>query len=191
MRTCACPILSVVFRLSTFTQVCRTLLRATEKKSLWIHLLICLDYTCAPDIPPHVNIDSLSYDKVRSIVVDAVRSYVHVTDGADVTYEVRHRILLECASGSVVSETGSPYGGDTMRLSPGGRYFFIVLADPHVAKRLQIYDLHDGGRCIWFFEAVCQLLDFDFECRQDGSILVAVAHTTSMYSGPADGWAVW
>ena len=107
---------------------------------------------------------------------------MHATDGAEVTYGLRHRVLLEDVFGSRTS-IQCLFKCDIMQLSPGGRYFFIVLADRHVPRRLQMYDLHDGGRCVWSFLAPYRLRCFDFESRQDGSILVAVVHTISIHSG--------
>ena len=58
---------------SEAAQSCRTLqsFLAQPNRPLWLHLLGQLDEFHAPSLPPHVNLDSLSSDRLKELVIRA------------------------------------------------------------------------------------------------------------------------
>ena len=44
-------------------------------RAMWLSRMQALDFDCAPDIAPHVDLANLSTDLIRSLVVRAVLSY--------------------------------------------------------------------------------------------------------------------
>lgn len=63
-----------MLELSVF-QTCRAFHLLSDSKLLWMTLLAKLDYDQAPDVGPHVDLDSLQAKEVKQLVIRAMRNY--------------------------------------------------------------------------------------------------------------------
>lgn len=53
---------------------CKTLHLLSDSKRLWMTFLANLDYDQAPDVGPHIDLDSLQTKEVKQLVIRAMRS---------------------------------------------------------------------------------------------------------------------
>ena len=81
-----------------------------------------LDQAHAPNVPPHLLLDSLSWEEIRKLVIKAYRRARNTENVPRVTHEV----VIPLNSENELSSFGNPlgWGVDTMLL-PGGKYFLI------------------------------------------------------------------
>lgn len=152
---------------STPYKTCSSLRDILTTRHLWLVQLQNLDQTCAPDLPPHVNIDILSCQDLRSLVINAIRSYESLRHGIT-------RYSQRTSFGPLVRGAEIGKIGDNSRLSPGGRYLFIYWQN----IKLEIFDLHDNNSCVWVYDKEelhhPKALQYAFEMNMDGTITILI-----------------
>lgn len=164
--------------LSGILQVCHILKDAVRTKSLWLYNLRNLDRLCSPNIPPHVDPVSLPYSVLRARVLEAIRWRKRVEHG-EAHYQRHRRVNLAKGSEEVgVIQSREPKHDETIKLSAGGRFLFVVMEDKSGFEHLKIYDLEDDDACVWTFKAVKKIQAFDFELHNNGSLCVAILDRT-------------
>ena len=121
---------------------------------------------------------SLPCDVLRARVVEALRWRKRVEDG-EAQYRRHRRVNLAKGSEKVGTiQSRQPKHDETIKLSAGGRFLFVVMEDDSKFEHLKVYDLEDDDACIWTFKAVKKIHSFDFELRNDGSLRVAILDRT-------------
>ena len=140
---------------------------------------------CAPDLPEHIDLNTLSYAKVREIAVRALRSYCLMTRGPTPTanYSLIRSIAAPLQRNT--SDIDSPFVRHA-RLSPGGRYLLCQVSSVRY-NELRLLDLENEDICVWSFdigtisEALrndrCLILSSITMCSDEG-IIVAIAGTS-------------
>lgn len=140
-------------------------------RHLWLVQLQNLDQAYAPDLPPHIKVDTLSYHDLRTLVVNAVRSYESLSRG--MAHYVQRASVVPGIQGYRFGEILTP------KLSPGGQYLFIQWTE----NTLQIFDLYDNDACVWTYDKpefrFTPLLKFTFEINADRTITILIVIQSS------------
>ena len=123
-------------------QTCRSLQILSLSRSLWMKKVPELDATCAPSLPPHVPLGTLSDSELRGAILASSRSFDRFMKG-EVRYGNQRSIVLPPLY-HVAPYDSSPFCTETLKLTPGGR--FLVVSSIEV---VHVIDVHHGGRCIW------------------------------------------
>ena len=167
-------------------KTCTELRDAVRSKLVWLINLRRLDHTCAPNVPFGVDVTDLPYEKLRAIVIEACRIHKNAMAGH---VENRFRQQIKLVDPIVVNgpdgERALPHGvardSGAVRLSPDGRYLFVTRQrtfEPFFQTHtLQVYDLHDSGRCFWNLPTLGLLTSFDVSMGENGSLLLAIGDT--------------
>lgn len=146
-------------------KACSIFREILTSRHLWLIQLQSLDQECAPDLPPHINIDTLSLQALRTLVVNAIRSNESISQGT-----VQYTRRASVATSSHIKNNCSI---SDARLSPGGQYLFVRWMN----NKLGIFDLHDNNSCVWSYEEKESFengLRFAFEMNADGTIIVLI-----------------
>ncbi|KAL5522488.1 hypothetical protein ACEPAG_8504 [Sanghuangporus baumii] len=165
----------------SFERTCTHARDTVLTRLLWLKKMDELGQHCAPDLPPNVDIDSLTAHDLRRIVVNALRTYRSVTKFQSPVAEYESiRTIFPSPPQSI--SPGQVYHFRNVKIAPGGRYLFMrCIADNYI--QLRLLDLAKEDRCIWSVDfgrlheniATCyDHLHYDFEVRGDGSVALAL-----------------
>ena len=159
-------------------QTCRSLRDAIVCRHFWLKRLQLLDQEHAPDLPPHVNVDSLTYHELRDLVVRARRRVLNCTGSSPL--RVSREMVIPISQENVNNILGQTlgWGADTL-LVPGGRYFLLKWP----AGYLQCWDVATKD-CMWTYPRIPRNVSdtswvlsrccFACDVQMDGYVHVAV-----------------
>ncbi|OCB86583.1 hypothetical protein A7U60_g6260 [Sanghuangporus baumii] len=171
----------------SFERTCTHARDTVLTRLLWLKKMDELGQHCAPDLPPNVDIDSLTAHDLRRIVVNALRTYRSVTKFQSPVAEYESMRIIFPSPPQNISP-GQVYRFCDVKMAPGGRYLFMrcIVGD---YDQLRLLDLEKEDRCIWSVDferlheniATCyDHLHYDFEVRDDGSVVLAlIVHSFS------------
>lgn len=109
--------------------------------------------------------------------MDALRSYERLMDG-DVRYQLRHRIQMhDLGAEQGPAKRRIDREDDAMKLSPDGRYLFVVWSKKDEDDSIRIYDIHGHGKCVMVFEPLHRVLCFDVDITETGALRLAIIHS--------------
>ena len=138
VRSCYCR---YCLRAADSSKTSKYLRSVTLSRPVWDTQVANLDHTCAPNLPPSTNIEKLSAEQLRRIVIEAVQIRDSWTKGPSPSVHLEKKQIIVRNPAASVSPILPP------SFFPGGR--FLAVWD---SRRLRVVDLHDGGRLVWAYD---------------------------------------
>ncbi|KAH8104196.1 hypothetical protein DFH11DRAFT_1692350 [Phellopilus nigrolimitatus] len=162
---------------------CKFFREVVLNRLFWIERLRALEQDRAPDLPPHVSIDDLTLEQLRTLVVRAHRRVLNYTGPAPMrpTRETTVRVGFVNSDGTA----GRPLGYMLkMKLLPGGVLLLVLWSEGD----LQCWTV-PGGKCVWSYRwqpeaedmppmKVCSFA-YDMQANGDVRVLVVSESTDS------------
>lgn len=152
-------------------KTCRVFRRLISSRYIWNRRLQELDQDHAPNLLPHVLLSSLSWEKLRDIVIRAERRHNRCA-GPNAPRPTRE-ITVDIHQSNKEGTLGQPSGwGSELFLLPGGEYLFVKWPK----GVLQCWNVL-SNKCIWTYPSahtqgrrIC-----NFACELQGeNIIVAM-----------------
>lgn len=175
----------------TDLQTCKHARDTVLTRILWLNKMDNLDQTSAPDLPPNVDINSLTAHKLRRIVTTALRTHSSVTSLRSAVAEyVSTKTIIPSLPAGFPSEQA--YLFRDVKLAPGGRYLFVLFAS-EVHNQLAILDLANDNQRVWSNEprgldgGFGTIVGYDFEALEDNSVNLALVVRFNTQNGEGNG----
>lgn len=134
------------------TQTCRVSHSVVKSRHLWLDLLHSLDQAQAPNLPLHADLDALTCDEIRKLVVNAIRGYLNIKNErlCGLNNEV-YVELFDIPGNKGLIAKGNPdlfphSNRDNVRLLPGGTHLIVQWSHGYI----QIVDIAIHG-AIWTY----------------------------------------
>lgn len=130
-----------------------------------MRLLRGLDADCAPDLPPHIPLESLVFSDLREKVTSAIREARRWKKPESLQYSACYELQLEPL------ENGSELPMSAARLLPGKKELLVLNYG-----RIELWSV-EPPTCIWqappFLGQHC-CSSFDFDIVEDGKMVMVV-----------------
>ena len=133
-----------------------------------------MDLRAAPDLPPHISIDDLSVQELKSKVVDATLNAL--------AWMKRHSLKLSLKSELELDAEQKDYPV-AVKVVPGGKMILVVNNG-----QLEVWSV-ESKMCLWSARTVvreddleCTSFDFDLQKTPDGLNLMIVAEYSSSFA---------
>lgn len=166
------------------TQTCRASHSVVKSRYLWLDLLHGLDQAQAPNLPLHADLDALTCDEIRKLVVKAIQGYLKIKNErlCSLNNEV-YVELFDIPGNKSLTAKGSPdlfphSNRDNVRLLPGGTHLIVQWSHGYI----QIVDIATHG-AIWTYPNDitpddCQddllVSSYNLDAREDGFVTLMV-----------------
>ncbi|KAL5511127.1 hypothetical protein ACEPAH_4342 [Sanghuangporus vaninii] len=161
-------------------RTCKHIHGVIATRHLWLSKLYDLDQYCAPNLPSHVDPNTLTCTELRDAVVKAERSYHLITE--DSSPFLGYRCVKTISVGRPEQNLHElSYRHHNIKLTTDGRYLFMTYLFP---SELRLFDLEDGGRQIWtsnvaaihpsLRESRC-MISYAFEQHADSSMTIVLS----------------
>ena len=143
-------------------------------RPVWLTQLASLNQSCVPNIPPHVDVRTLSERQIRDIVIDAIRTRDTWTRG------LVPEVKLKAKETFTLPSEAQHTAYTQQKLSPGARWLFLSPDRNH----LNAFDLYDNGRRVWSHNIRDETeskegqegpLVWDLQTTASGSVVLAYA----------------
>lgn len=157
------------------SKTCTLLRDVASNRHFWLNRLYELDQAHAPNLPPHLLLESLTWEEIRELVIKAYRRAENTGEVPKVTREV----VIPIKEGNALTYFGNTHtwGADTVLL-PGGRYFLIRWPVGY----LQCWDV-SKRRFLWTYPEVASydsllqeesITNYSCEVQSNGDINILV-----------------
>lgn len=181
-----------IWRLSL--QTCRRMRDAIAHRQHWLRRLRGLPRACAPSLPPHVSVETLTTGMVRALVLNAVRVYRHNRFGDETkipTVSSSYPYVIPVDLTPDLAVRGEALWNDaysgSIQVVPGGRFLLAMVEgqDHRDNERaaVQLHDIsrHAGARIVWTHTLALPAHGVGRSVSRccmdsDGSILVFIEH---------------